>query len=173
MSEFNSVGNAMNFAKRFKAFECGVCHQPYQVEGDLQPRILDCGHTFCTRCMGEVSQVGNIQCPACMRKTQVEFGTQSLRINYAILEILEKQDNYTPKPRVPLCEACRMAEAQVYCEQCGLEGFRLCLRCSNVEHDRPSPIASEYCCSLVEHTLQCLHGKRRNYTGARDAPFGV
>ena len=108
-----------------------------------QPRILDCGHTFCTRCMGEVSQIGNIQCPACMRKTQVEFGTQSLRINYAILEILEKQDNYTPKPRVPLCEACRMAEAQVYCEQCGPDGFKLCLRCSNVEHDRPSPIASE------------------------------
>ncbi|XP_028648098.1 RING finger protein 208 [Erpetoichthys calabaricus] len=52
--------------------ECGVCYLPYSRSG-REPRLLHCGHTFCTPCLCCVSQERKgaltLTCPLCRRVT--------------------------------------------------------------------------------------------------------
>jgi hypothetical protein len=38
--------------------ECNICLEKYDNKEKI-PRILKCGHTFCTKCLRELSKVNN------------------------------------------------------------------------------------------------------------------
>ena len=49
----------MNYPK------CSICYNPYTTEGENEPKLLLCGHTFCGKC---IQQTKPKQCPKCKEK---------------------------------------------------------------------------------------------------------
>lgn len=75
--------------------QCNVCYHAFSREGEHVPRILSCGHTYCTVCLsklvGKFSR-GKICCPTCKTDTSVPGlvnNVQKLAKNFAVLDILE------------------------------------------------------------------------------------
>jgi hypothetical protein len=58
-----------------EAIQCTICLEEYNENNELQiPRLLPCGHTFCTACLkgffGQ-KQPHTVECPTCMAKHQI------------------------------------------------------------------------------------------------------
>ena len=47
--------------------ECVLCTERYR-----DPRLLLCGHHFCTVCLEKLVKVGSLTCPTCRYVTQVD-----------------------------------------------------------------------------------------------------
>ncbi|XP_038058535.1 tripartite motif-containing protein 45-like [Patiria miniata] len=116
--------------------ECSICHTRYQ-----EPKMLDCSHSFCLRCLQELKQSqtpddGKITCPLCQRQTILpEGGVTKLNKNYTLVSLVDevsKQEQIlkggeTEGPAVVVCQACdEEHEATVQCIDC--EQF-LCREC--------------------------------------------
>ena len=84
--------------------ECIICFMPYTVEGEHSPKILQCGHTFCLKCLQGILTSANpnstldnpasapvigdndrIPCPIC----RVESTAQQVRHNYALQDAIK------------------------------------------------------------------------------------
>eukprot|EP00057_Strongylocentrotus_purpuratus_P026118 XP_011680592.1 PREDICTED: uncharacterized protein LOC100887864 isoform X2 [Strongylocentrotus purpuratus] len=75
--------------------QCNVCYHSFARDGEHVPRILSCGHTYCTVCLsklvGKFSR-GKICCPTCKTDTSIPGlvnNVQKLAKNFAVLDILE------------------------------------------------------------------------------------
>lgn len=68
--------------------DCSVCTEAYD-EGDHKPRILRCGHTYCTACIECMVDNGFVECPDC--HVQLE-GTSAAQfpVNHNILALKKK-----------------------------------------------------------------------------------
>ena len=70
--------------------ECGICLIAYEPKNsDRHPMILECGHTFCKKCVKDLSQ--NPLCPLCRSKIMKRF--EDLKTNFALLEVLSQKDS--------------------------------------------------------------------------------
>ena len=89
----------------FDLFECSVCLESLI---NKQPRLLSCGHTFCTPCL-QLMSIGNIvNCPKCRSPTQVPpGGVQYLPKNTDITKLWEREQELTAKNE-HFCQICRM-----------------------------------------------------------------
>ncbi|EGT49433.1 hypothetical protein CAEBREN_22179 [Caenorhabditis brenneri] len=62
---------------------CEICLLPYeQGVADRTPKILDCGHTFCQECAGQMARNGSIICGHCRASTN--SSADKLKTNFAI-----------------------------------------------------------------------------------------
>ncbi|XP_048589271.1 uncharacterized protein LOC5506775 isoform X2 [Nematostella vectensis] len=84
---------------------CSVCYNPFHAtESQAIPRNLNCGHTYCTGCLGKLSaqsQYAFVRCPACKHETLLlsRFnGIPSLPKNFGLLEIIESKENADKAP---------------------------------------------------------------------------
>ncbi|EFP10417.1 hypothetical protein CRE_22950 [Caenorhabditis remanei] len=132
--------------------ECRICLIPYSSSAYSTPRALQCGHSICTNCavtLLEESNYLNIECPFC-RKFTKEKKIESIKRNYAVMEIVEKLSRgirFNPKcfrchsgynnlltectPRVQmecghtLCEICIRTRSTrlLRCPECFLTGL--------------------------------------------------
>ena len=96
--------------------ECPICREFYDHQ-DLCPRLLICGHTFCTSCLEKLVKNNSISCPDCRKKTSVPTGVAGLTKNYALLKI----GNTTPQDVEGLhnCEECETKHpATSWCLDC-------------------------------------------------------
>ncbi|KAL7638334.1 UNVERIFIED_CONTAM: hypothetical protein RMT77_010904 [Armadillidium vulgare] len=64
---------------------CGVCFQQFNHLITI-PKILECGHTFCSPCLSRIFQ-GNAHCPNCRAK--MAGAESTLTINYSILKVVD------------------------------------------------------------------------------------
>ena len=66
--------------------ECQVCREVYDYQ-DLCPRMLKCGHSFCTRCLWQLLTADDkIPCPTCRVEVNVrQDGVAGLPKNFALL----------------------------------------------------------------------------------------
>ena len=55
----------------FEMFECSVCLESLI---NKQPRLLSCGHTFCTPCLQQLSAGNTVNCPKCRSPTRLPPG---------------------------------------------------------------------------------------------------
>ena len=85
---------------------CTICFEPYN-EKKKCPRLLSCGHSFCSNCLETLLHDKTIDCPTCRNPGAVPTGVEELQKNFALLDIV----NGTPKENVVStglldCEAC-------------------------------------------------------------------
>ncbi|KAK3928807.1 Roquin-1 [Frankliniella fusca] len=81
--------------------ECKVCLEELDQAARV-PKTLPCGHTACLQCLQRCERR---ECPTC--RTAYNVVPESLPNNFALLELMEQQDNF----RIPRgwCSDCRAA----------------------------------------------------------------
>ncbi|XP_022084491.1 uncharacterized protein LOC110975922 [Acanthaster planci] len=116
---------------------CTVCYHQFSCHGDAVPRILTCGHSFCTGCLsrllGQLAH-GHIRCPTCKGDTLVpglSNDINKLSKNFGVLEILESIDEGTRAAgnsanQIPLCADHDNEPMKVFCIQ---DDQLICIYC--------------------------------------------
>eukprot|EP00475_Leptophrys_vorax_P037929 TRINITY_DN6601_c0_g2_i1.p1 TRINITY_DN6601_c0_g2~~TRINITY_DN6601_c0_g2_i1.p1 ORF type:complete len:314 (-),score=60.55 TRINITY_DN6601_c0_g2_i1:33-974(-) len=76
---------------------CSVCWEVYEDTDQRLPRVLLCGHTFCSNCLVSIhnSAARSIVCPACRSTHRISQVLTSCWIVYALIP-----PGIKPKPRV-------------------------------------------------------------------------
>jgi hypothetical protein len=79
--------------------ECTICLDKYNNKEKL-PRILKCGHTFCTHCLKELSRAGNlenslpfIKCPLDKTIGHGNTNIEEIPINRIIVDLIDYNSN--------------------------------------------------------------------------------
>ena len=92
-----------------EVLECPVCCEQFD-DQNICPRILSCGHSFCTGCLERLLSADNkIPCPTCRDEVNVpQAGVVGLPKNFALLSIIN--ENVTTQHQegegFHTCEAC-------------------------------------------------------------------
>ena len=74
--------------------ECPACSSPFKIDGHRQPRMLQCGHTFCTDCIDKVSYQNHIiQCPYCpvVTRFKVGAGAYARPVNSILVQLIHEK----------------------------------------------------------------------------------
>lgn len=76
-----------------EALECGICLEPFETKGEKIPRLLTCGHTFCTGCIKGFREdivAASIICAVCNQKTKIpNKGLTEMTPNFALIGVVE------------------------------------------------------------------------------------
>eukprot|EP01100_Stratorugosa_tubuloviscum_P000439 TRINITY_DN10_c0_g1_i4.p1 TRINITY_DN10_c0_g1~~TRINITY_DN10_c0_g1_i4.p1 ORF type:complete len:391 (-),score=118.12 TRINITY_DN10_c0_g1_i4:55-1227(-) len=62
---------------------CSICFESYE-----DPRILNCGHSFCFNCLRSIHNGLRVQCPICRIETRTTLA--SLPKNFALIQLIEE-----------------------------------------------------------------------------------
>jgi hypothetical protein len=76
--------------------KCPQCFEDFTVSGENDPMIMDCAHTICRSCVGDMGPAA--RCPTC-----------KARINFAVRDIVASQ------AKVLKCDNCDQTHAAEYC----------------------------------------------------------
>ena len=89
-----------------EASECSICCERFD-EQRRCPRLLSCGHSFCSDCLEKLLNEKAINCPTCRNAASVLVGVAGLPKNFSLLDILltlpQKEDEVEGSP---ICETC-------------------------------------------------------------------
>ena len=152
-----------------KPFECPVCKEDFQPQGDLAPHCLMCGHSFCHRDLRALIEEEKVSCPVCTLETDMNLcvgGFPARNLN--LLESLDRSIEHwgtSAKDAIPMCSNCdadaNQRQATVVCTSCSLD---LCDKCDVQIHSikafrshQRSPVAS----SSSSVAKCCVHGDAR------------
>ena len=116
----------------FELFECSVCLESLI---NKQPRLLSCGHTFCTPCLYQLSGRNMFNCPKCRSPTRLPpGGVQALPKNTDISKIREREQELSARNE-HFCQMCRKTDAKIeyICTSCSKR--LICQEC-NKKHQR-------------------------------------
>ena len=102
-----------------KGPECSICYEGYNDEKKC-PRLLSCGHSFCSSCLERLLHGNTIDCPTCRNPVGVFAGVHGLLKNFALLDIVNET---TPKQHAvntghvgsDECEACDEKHLATFC----------------------------------------------------------
>ena len=127
------------------------------------PRMLWCGHTFCTHCLSQLipsstlsTMETQIQCPIDRKITTLHPSdnkstsmVEELPINRAVMDMLSTLSAPIPSPSSPSptplkCHECEQADAVLHCEDCKLNYCQACDEKAHLlkafrSHKRTSP----------------------------------
>jgi hypothetical protein len=85
--------------------ECSVCLNDFN-EGNTCPRILACGHSFCSSCLEKMKTKDNaITCPTC-RKDQLVADVAALPKNFALLDAIAGKEKVNVEEQDVICMLC-------------------------------------------------------------------
>ncbi|XP_068739685.1 tripartite motif-containing protein 3-like [Montipora capricornis] len=89
-----------------EALECSICCERFD-DQTCCPRLLSCGHSFCSKCLEKLLSEKAINCPTCRNAVSVPAGVVGLPKNFSLLDILltlpQKEDE---EEGSPTCETC-------------------------------------------------------------------
>ncbi|XP_038062920.1 E3 ubiquitin-protein ligase TRIM22-like [Patiria miniata] len=123
---------------------CGICRDRY-----TQPKILDCVHSFCQKCLEQYytsryAGQPKISCPVCRRETVLpETRIQGLKTNFHLMGIVEEVSlqakvvssvKKTPEEDESKCQKHKGEVKWFYCETCE---ELICRACTVVDHRGP------------------------------------
>ena len=122
----------------FELFECSVCLE-FLIK--KQPRLLSCGHTFCTPCLQRLSGIDKLYCPKCRSPTKLPvpvWGAQALPKNTDIVKFWEREQELLSARYEPFCQMCKKKDARVvfFCMLC--PKGQICQACYNIHRKIPS-----------------------------------
>ena len=72
-----------------KGPECTICFERFNDENKC-PRMLSCGHSFCSCCLERLLHGNTIDCPKCRNAVAVPSGVHGLLKNFALLDIVNE-----------------------------------------------------------------------------------
>ena len=141
--------------------QCMICYEPY-----CNPKILQCGHTFCEECLQGYHNAnqkecrflsGNLPCPNCREITSIPMnGIAGLRNDFRMkkMEDVFRKMAIHNRASTSLCNPCQslkmMVVAKVYCIKCNVNYCEKCL----LKH-MANPVFEGH--TVVDKsTLQCL-----------------
>ncbi|EDO47642.1 predicted protein [Nematostella vectensis] len=147
-----------------QSLNCRACHKVF-----TEPKILDCLHTFCQKCLGTHDILGagtnSIVCPLCRKPTPIpESGVESLPSNFLLNNALDQLSVKSSKEYILHCTNCEDASDATqtlhrpsFCMQHKDEMFMFyCLECEGL-------ICRE--CTILDH-------RGHKYAGLKDALEG-
>ena len=102
--------------------ECPSCYESFD-EKEKVPRNLQCGHTFCEKCLQQLQATQMYNCPIC-RKQQIGFKALDLPKNYIALELIQKQTDLNRE--AGLCKVHTTEQLRFFCVTCS---FLICPEC--------------------------------------------
>ena len=92
-----------------EALECSTCCERFDEQGRC-PRLLSCGHTFCSSCIERLIKENAVNCPTCRKTVSVPAGVAALPKNFALLDILLTTPRKEEDEGLRLCETCEDEE---------------------------------------------------------------
>ena len=127
-----------------RATECTICFEIF-----VNPKLLPCRHSYCEKCIGELTKGSKLQCPLCKSFCDVDqivhdFQTENFVQAFQELEeeFNRKLDEATatihPEPSAPpihevtakkKCELCKLNEIAFWCAECKQW---ICMQCKTI-----------------------------------------
>ena len=122
--------------------QCAICFEPF-----TNPKMLQCGHTFCEECLQSfydanqqrpLTQFRKLSCPTCREVTSVPaVGIIGLRNDFKAHKMKDAFERMTVRKRREenICDPCRaqeFVEAKGYCGRCKANYCEECLRKHNM-----------------------------------------
>lgn len=102
------------------ANECSICCERFDDQMRC-PRLLSCGHSFCSKCLEKLLNEKAINCPTCRNAMSVPSGVVGLPKNFSLLNILltlpQREDE---EEGSPICDTCddHQHPATSFCLDC-------------------------------------------------------
>ena len=121
--------------------ECSICLESMRSK---EPRLLTCGHTFCTSCIEQLAAKNPITCPKCRTETKIpQQGVMKLPKNIEFIAICEALENYSKEQQDQFCGPCLIHHRRVKvtheCDKCPSK--LICTSCAD-KHTRLVPFQS-------------------------------
>ena len=142
MIEYNiDTESAIRLMVRENPFQCPVCKEDFQAQGDLAPHGLLCGHSFCHRDLRALVEEEKVSCPVCVVATDLNLCVGGFPArNVVLVESLDRsqiQWGVGIVDSVPMCGECdadaNQRQATVFCTACAVD---LCDGCDAQLHAR-------------------------------------
>uniref|UniRef100_G3UMF6 RING-type E3 ubiquitin transferase n=1 Tax=Loxodonta africana TaxID=9785 RepID=G3UMF6_LOXAF len=116
--------SAKPLAMMWEEVTCSVCLDPF-----VEPVIIECGHSFCQKCISEAGKDGSSSCPVCGQK----FLLRNIRPNRHLAKMvdnLRQMDQSTMKR-----DQCRVhgEKLHLFCKE---DGKALCWVCAQSRKHR-------------------------------------
>ena len=137
--ETQTNGDLASFSE---LLQCVICFEPY-----TNPKMLQCGHSFCEECLqgyhkvnqqAHNAQPGKLPCPTCRELTSIpENGIKGLRNDFKAhkLEKVLRMMAVRNRASSCLCDPCTSekisVDASVYCSKCKVNYCNGCLLIHN------------------------------------------
>ena len=111
-------------------FDCSVCLESLI---NKYPRLLHCGHTFCTPCLQQLVTGGTVSCPKCRKSTKLPQGCiEDLPQNVDLYKMWERELIHTP-----CCQMCQDREIPSFiCLMCN--NRLICRKCAGLHKEIPA-----------------------------------
>ena len=138
--------------------QCVICFEPF-----TNPKMLQCGHSFCEECLQDYHKVnqqahnaqpGKLPCPTCRELTSIpENGISGLRSDFKAHKLEKVFRMMTVRNRTSscMCDPCTSqkmtVDASVYCSKCKVNYCKACLLIHN-----KNPIFKDH--KVFEKSLQ-------------------
>ncbi|XP_033642994.1 tripartite motif-containing protein 2-like [Asterias rubens] len=117
--------------------ECPICLKWF-----INPKILNCHHSFCQKCLQELvfnqnPKTGFIICPECREKTKIPVkGVSALLNSFFLSSLIDdvinlEGPNQRPKTESSKCQKHTDQELRCHCDTCDL---LMCVICAFLDH---------------------------------------
>ena len=124
---------------------CSVCLDHFF---GRNPRLLNCHHCFCEKCLQQLIKKRKISCPICRDVTKVKDNdVKNLKINFYILPLLEECSTHLQEKR---CQLCSTSDACFACEKCK----QLLCECCSEKHNNLHKFKDHVLVSLCGRHLE-------------------
>ena len=110
-----------------KGPQCSICSKCYDDKKKC-PRLLYCGHSFCSSCLETLLHGKTIVCPTCRKLILVPFGVERLVKNLTLLDF-GKEEHKTGSPH---CPEHNDQEFRFFDEDCSRV---ICRDCHTLKHN--------------------------------------
>jgi hypothetical protein len=121
----------MEPSREFVDIECSICFDKFSLLSQKQPRLMECGHTYCISCISQFKRehsgwgrerVMTIECPLrCSEITTIDGSCtlESLKLNYQIINAFLKPRDLEKNILTLPCECDVLVST--YCPKCPSE----------------------------------------------------